>query len=178
MSSTRSSPPAQRKRAQVVPRPAGGHHLCPPTGSEEAGTGGARRLAEAKRDEWKRDDTVVLALDTLSGGDIFYGEEGELRSVPIAAWLEQAFVDAAASDPDFRAIRKFVVPVGGTDAQPFLYAGYNAGSIVCIDLTEGSPRHYHHPSDTPENLDLDTFALALDYTEAVTDRIVEARLGY
>ncbi|MBV6509337.1 MAG: hypothetical protein JJLCMIEE_02406 [Acidimicrobiales bacterium] len=148
------------------------------TGAEEAGTGGARRLVEAKREEWSPADTVVLAIDTLSGGEIFYGEEGEFGALVVPSLLEQAFTGAAASDPDFDGIRKYRVPVGGTDAQTFSYAGYEAGSIICVDLSEGSPRHYHHPSDTPDNVDLDTFALALDFAEAVIDRIVEARLGY
>lgn len=147
------------------------------TGAEEAGTGGARRLATQMRDEWSTENTVVFALDTLSNGEVFYVEEGEVAFVPLKPWLEGVLRSTAESAPRFAGIRRFRIPVGSSDALPFAYAGYDSAAIACVDLAQGSPRHYHYVTDTPDNLDFATFAQAVDYTEAVVRNVVDARVA-
>ena len=57
-------------------------------GAEEAGTGGAIRLAEQldQSGEWKKDETTIVVVDTLSNGTLRYVEEGELWRVPLIAY--------------------------------------------------------------------------------------------
>ncbi|MDZ7734689.1 MAG: M28 family peptidase [Acidimicrobiia bacterium] len=83
----------------------------------------------------------------------------------------------ARADDRFSDVRKFQVPVGSTDASPFAYAGYEAATLSCVDLEQGSPRHYHHPTDTPENTDAAAVVHAVDYAEAFTRRLTDSRLG-
>lgn len=152
-------------------------HVFVITGAEEAGTGGARRLVAAHRHEWDPATTVVVGLDGLSNGELFWALEGELRPAPIDAELDAALRAAAASDPRFARVGPFEIPVGSTDAKPFACAGYPATSIICTDLELGSPRHYHHPQDTPDALDWVRFGEAVDFAELALREIVVRRLG-
>jgi hypothetical protein len=49
--------------------------------------------------------------------------------------------------------------------------GWPGIALVCIDPDIGAPRHYHHPTDTPDNLDMTQFVLSVDYIEAVVRRL-------
>ncbi len=122
------------------------------TGAEEAGTGGAFQLAKAMKDTWSREDTEVIILDTLSNGDLFQLEEGELYRITRPPELVAA-VDAASTAAGFGPVPMYIVPAGGTDALPFLAMGYRAIALTCIDPEQNAPRGYHHPSDTVENVD-------------------------
>jgi hypothetical protein len=152
-------------------------HVFVITGAEEAGTGGARRLVAAHRHDWDPATTVVVGLDGLSNGELFWAVEGELRPTPIDTELEAALWAAAASDPRFARVGPFEIPVGSTDAKPFACAGYPATSIICTDLELGSPRHYHHPHDTPDALDWVRFGEAVDFAELALREITARRLG-
>lgn len=120
------------------------------TGAEEAGTGGAAKLARTMG--WERDRTDVFALDTLSNGTLFTLEEGELFRVPRPADL-LAHVAEAASDAGLPTPARYPVPAGGTDALPFLVEGYRALALTCIDPAQHAPRNYHHPKDTADRVD-------------------------
>lgn len=147
------------------------------TGAEEAGTGGARRLCTAHRHEWDPADTVIVGLDGLSGGELFWTTEGEVHPEPIAVWLEQVLADTTATDDRFRSVRRYRIPVGATDAAPFLVAGYDATTLTCVDLELGAPRGYHHPTDTADRIDLTGLATAIDFAEAAVRAIIDHRLG-
>lgn len=134
------------------------------TGAEEAGTGGALELVKAKRDEWSRDDTVVVILDTLSNGDLYQLEEGELYRIERPPELVAA-VDAAGVAAGRGPVPRYVVPAGGTDALPFLAYGYRAIALTCIDPVQNAPRGYHHPSDTVENVDPEQLVRSTDVAE-------------
>jgi hypothetical protein len=120
------------------------------TGAEEAGTGGAAHLARTAG--FSPADTEVVVLDTLSNGTLFLLEEGELFRVPIPAGLRDA-AHAAARDAGQPVPRDYPVPAGGTDALPFLVAGYRALALTCIDPEQHAPRNYHHPNDTADRVD-------------------------
>lgn len=122
------------------------------SGAEEAGTGGAAHLARAMRGRWSVDDTEVLVLDTLSNGALFVLEEGELWPVQVPPELRAA-VSAVAAQLGLPDPPTFAVPAGATDALPLRVAGYRALALTCIDPAYGAPRHYHHPTDTAENVD-------------------------
>jgi putative aminopeptidase FrvX len=146
-------------------------------GAEEAGTGGSRALAHQMRDEWSPSDTIVLGVDGLSGGELCYFHEGDIFPLPIAPWLRQQIEDLAASQPRFAQVAVHEMDVGATDAGPFQAAGYDAVCIGRVDRALGSPRHYHHPTDTPDNLDMDEVLEAVDFIELLVNRIIDARRG-
>lgn len=147
------------------------------TGAEEAGTGGARMLCRAHKKHWDPGETIIVALDGLTNGDLFWVQSGELKPKPLAPWVDRIFAAAAASDDRFAGTRKYKIPVGSTDAAPFQYAGYDGTTISCVDLSIGSPRGYHHPTDTADNMDLDQLLTSIDFAEVVTRMIVADRLA-
>ncbi|MCU0654381.1 MAG: M28 family metallopeptidase [Polyangiaceae bacterium] len=122
------------------------------TGAEEAGTGGAAHLARTMG--WDPKITEVLVLDTLSNGELFVLEEGELFRVPIPPSLFQE-ARLAALDVGLPPPEPYAVPAGATDALPFLVEGYRAMALTCLDREQHAPRNYHHPLDTADRVDPD-----------------------
>lgn len=141
------------------------------TGAEEAGTMGSYSLARDKRAVWSPDDTVVIGMDGLCNGELCYFQEGELRTVPMTGWLARLLSQVANSDPRFESVGPFVMPVGGTDSLPFRLCGYDGVTIGCVDRQLGAPRHYHLPSDTPQNVDAGAIVHAVDFVEALVTAI-------
>jgi hypothetical protein len=140
------------------------------SGAEEAGTGGAAHLARTMRARWSVDDTDVLVLDTLSNGELFVLEEGELWPVRVPAELRAA-VSAVAAELGLPDPPTFAVPAGATDALPLRVAGYRAVALTCIDRAYGAPRHYHHPTDTAENVDPVQLETSTRLAEALLRRL-------
>ena len=148
------------------------------TGCEEASLGGADALAREVEGTWAKDRTVFIALDSLSNGRLRFLEvEGEVRPKKVAAWISDVMARTAASDPRFEGVSGYEVPVGGSDAAAFQAHGWQAVGLTCIDPVYGPPRHYHLPTDTPDNLDMDQLMISVDFAEAVAETIVEDRLG-
>lgn len=143
------------------------------SGSEEAGTGGALRLAEQmmKTKEWTPQDTTVLGLDTLSNGTLRMLDEGELWPVPIPAHLEAAVLAENQARPELAPVTKYVIPTGATDVLPFLVRGFPAMSLTCIDPVIGAPRHYHRPSDSWRNMDVAQLEASIDFAERLIVRL-------
>jgi hypothetical protein len=164
--------------SRLVPtKPANVELVLVATGAEESGWGGALALARRAKRDWDRRKTVVIAIDSLSGGELRWFEEGEMRRVRPPGWLEEVLRETAGSDPRFRALAPFDVRIGGTDAQPFASAGFDAVGLGCVDATIGAPRHYHQPTDTPENLDPDQIMLSIDIVERIVRAVIEKRVG-
>jgi hypothetical protein len=146
------------------------------TGAEEASLGGADALARAQRDKWSTDTTIVLALDGLSSGDMFYLVEGEIIPQTIPAALREELHQTAAQHNDITGdIKPFVVPIGASDALPFVSRGYHAACIARIDTTLGAPEHYHLPSDTPEHIQYDKIVQCINFTQFLIQHIEETR---
>ncbi|MCA2977981.1 MAG: M28 family peptidase [Myxococcaceae bacterium] len=143
------------------------------SGAEEAGTGGAQRLAEqvVASGEWTHADTIVLGLDTLSNGALRVLEEGELWRLPIAPLLVEAVAEENAARPRLPPVTRFVVPTGCTDALPFLVRGFPASSLTCIDPGIGAPRHCHRPSDTWSNVDEVQLVASIEFAERLVLRL-------
>jgi hypothetical protein len=158
-------------------RPDGVELVYVVTGAEEAGTGGARRLCTAHRHEWDPADTVVIGLDGLTNGALFWAAEGEMAPRPLAPWLEEVLAATASDDARFAGVRRYQIPVGSTDTAPFQTAGYDATTLTCVDLAQGAPRGYHHPSDTADNLDLPGLLDSIDFAEAFLRRLCAVRLA-
>ena len=100
----------------------------------------ADATAQLASDDTKIKRTTVLAIDTMSNGDLYYLEEGELWRVPVPGRLEAA-VGATSAEGGMPEVRKLVIPAGATDALPFLVRGYEAMGLTCVDPSIGAPRH-------------------------------------
>ncbi len=149
--------------------------VCVSTGAEEAGTGGADRLARQMADRWGAAETVVIGLDGLSNGRPYWFCEGEILNAPPPAWLTTLCARVASGDARFAGIEAFELPVGATDSLPFLVRGYDAMTLGTVDPEIGAPRGYHRPADSPDALDADEFALSLAYAEAVLRAVIDTR---
>lgn len=146
------------------------------TGCEEASLGGGDALACAKEGVWDKSKTVVIGLDGLTNGELKYlSVEGEVVATPIAHWLRELVDETAASETRFAQVTPFEVPVGGTDVAAFLAHDYEGVALVCVDPEPGSPRHYHLPADTPENLDMEQLMLSIDFAEKLVEQIITLR---
>ena len=146
------------------------------TGCEEAGMGGAQALARDFKGRWDPAKTVVLGLDGFANGELRWFTEGEIFPVPLAPWLAELIGGVAASEPRFAEVRGFEIPVGATDAAPFANGGWPAVTLGCVDPERGTPRHYHLPTDTPENLETEKIPMCIDFAERVVEALV-ARAG-
>ena len=51
-------------------------------------------------------------------------------------------------------------------------------TLGCVDRELRAPRHYHHPSDTAENVDLEEFAASLESIEKFVDALVTESSEY
>lgn len=158
-----------RRLAPVLP--AGTELVAVITGSEEAGTGGATRLAEHMESTWDKETTTVLSIDTMSNGELVCLEEGELWRMPVPERLAKA-IEATGEEPGMLKVRQHQIPVGATDALPFLSRGYAAAALTSIDPDIGAPRNYHHPSDTAENVSPDELSRSIDFAERLCLRLL------
>lgn len=147
------------------------------SGAEEAGTVGAQELASSRVGRWSTADTVVLAVDTLSGGELRLFLDGEVIPVPPAAWMINVARRVAARVPAAGALKPFHIPSGATDAAPFLYRGYDGIGLGVVDPEIGAPRNYHSVTDDLEHLDPEAVAVAVDVVEAVVREIVRVRIS-
>lgn len=148
------------------------------SGAEEASLGGADALAKDMCGVWKKEETVIVVLDTLCSGELrFIETEGEVSALPVPPWLCRLVESVAASDERFASVRGFVPPLGGTDAAAFLAHGWDAVGLTCIDPALGSAGNYHQPSDTPDHLDLDEVLCATDFAEILARRLMVRRRG-
>ncbi len=163
-------------RTLLEQKPADVEFVFVVTGAEESGTGGAYHLCRAHRESWSSDDTVVLAMDGLTGGQLICTDEGELFPLSPPAWLRDVVGDVAAGSQDHRGVHFHRVPLGASDATPFMAAGYDAMGMGCMRPEVGAPAHYHQPSDTPENLDMETLIKSVDFCRALVAGIYRERL--
>lgn len=141
------------------------------TGAEEASLGGADALCRAHLGEWDKERSVVLALDSLSGGTLRYFLEGEVIPVPIHPQMRDWVLQTKAKEERFAEVAPFIIPAGATDALPFASRGYRAVCLGCVDPNLGTPQHYHLPSDIPAHLDYDKILFSIDFAEELIKQI-------
>lgn len=154
-------------------RPPGVECVFVATGAEEAGTGGAYGLAEwAAAGAWSPEDTLILGTDGLSNGEMTYFVDGELVAIPLPAWVEPVARATRGADERFASFDEFEIPSGATDVVPFRAKGYAGVTLGGVDRTIGAPRHYHRPSDTPENLDREELRTGIDLVETFARQLV------
>lgn len=128
------------------------------TGCEEVGALGARALIPHLPP-----GTLVLNLDNVGRGELFYAEgEGMLRYVPYRG----ALLEAARETPGARPLR---YRLAYFDTLPLAQRGFPCLSL--IRLESGVPPHWHWPTDTFAQLDEETFADTLSYTQALLPKV-------
>lgn len=138
------------------------------TACEEAHLGGADALAREMTGAWGKAETAIVALDGLTNGELHAIEtEGEVTRIRGTPWLRDVARAVARDLGVPGGLAPISPPAGGSDAGPFLAHGYDGIAIVCIDPKLGAPRHYHHPDDTLDNLDLDQLMRSIDFCEAL-----------
>ena len=142
---------------------------------EEAHLGGADALAREMEGAWDKETTAVIALDGITNGNLHYiAAEGEVGRVEATPWLCATAEEVARGTGGIGQIEP---PAGGSDAGPFLARGFDAIAFVCVDPALGAPRHYHQPSDTPENLDIDQLMRSIDFAERFARVIINTKTG-
>lgn len=166
---------ALMERWQSAPLPDDVEVVFAFTGSEEAGTGGAYRLMEARREDWSKDDTIVVGVDTVTNGKLRWFVEGEMSPVPVDPAIEDCLRETVASSPAFAHVRPYRIPVGATDVMPFVARGYRGVTIGCVDTDYGAPRHYHHPSDTADNVDYEQLVESIDFVDEFVKVLARSR---
>jgi hypothetical protein len=148
------------------------------SGSEEAGTGGAVRLAQQleKSGEWKKEDTFIIGLDTLCAGTLRFLEEGELYAIDVPKKMMEAIEKTNAESKQAGGVEavRFVVPSGASDSLPFLVRGWDTVCLSCIDPYIGAPRNYHSPGDTWSNIDEKELNSSIDYAEKFLRTLAKA----
>jgi hypothetical protein len=162
---------------RLVPSvPAGVELIFVVTACEEAHLGGSDALAREMAAVWGKTETVIVALDGITNGELRYVEsEGEVTRIPVTPWLRETALGVAGDLGVPGGLLPIDLPAGGTDAGPFLAHGYDGIAIVCIEPKLGMPRHYHQPDDTPDNLDLDQLMRSIDFCEALARAIIARR---
>ena len=136
------------------------------SGAEECNCEGMARWVGAHRKQLDRETTFFVNLDSVSFGDVhFLASEGAIVSYAMDERLVQLCEAIAAADRDdgdrFKA-RPIRIPVH-TDALPARARGFRAISLIGAEDGVGPP-YYHTHQDTPEKLDADAMARAVDFT--------------
>ena len=120
------------------------------TGSEEAGMGGMAAFLDRHAGLLDPRATLVLGLDTLGAGEpIVCGAEGAMRDHRYAE-RDIALVEEGAAEAGAAAPRRWRIG-GWTDPIVAVHRGIPAASL--LSMGPGYFPHYHHPSDTPDNVD-------------------------
>jgi hypothetical protein len=154
-------------------RPEGVEFVFVSAGAEEASLGGSDALCRAMAGRWDRSDTVVLATDGFSNGELFWFEEGEIVPMSPAPWLH-AVLEDLASRPEWAGLAPLPIPVGGTDAVPFLVRGWDAVAVGTADPRHLAPAEYHLPTDDVAHLWPDRIPRTVDLVEALIEAIVRS----
>jgi Peptidase family M28 len=141
------------------------------TGSEESFSEGMQAFLDRHRDRLPVSDTFFLCLDTLGSPhlNVLRGE-GFLRmhEYPKTA-LE--LIDGLAEELGIWLLPNLRLR-NGTDGLFSLVEGY--ATVTLCSVTEyKNPSNYHWPTDTPENVNIDTFADAIRLSEALVRRLDE-----
>lgn len=139
--------------------------------AEEPGSQGSAALVQQMRERWSREETMVLALDCLSGGELCFKYQSEVLPLTPAPAILRA-VRSATSRLNLEPLRCWDAPVGMDDSTPFRMAGYESLCLACVDPKLGVSRHYHQPSDTAENLDAVELERNVDFAEQVARELM------
>lgn len=142
------------------------------TGSEEGMLGGMQAFLRDHADELAGRRPFVLNVEAAGSGGVVYMEgEGFVRSY---RYHEEAvrLAGQVAAEPEFAAVRAIAGAPFATDALIATRLGIPAVTIASL-TPEGFVSHYHWPTDTPENVDLDSVELAYRFCHRLIERLLE-----
>ena len=140
--------------------PAGWRVLLALTGAEETGACGARELL---RSGWLPADAVVLNVDNVGRGRLFYVTgEGMLGFTRYRGRLLLAARNLPGAAPLAYRLAYF-------DAGPLARRGLE--TLTLITLQDGVPANWHWPSDTPENVDWRTVEEVRERARLLLERL-------
>jgi len=151
-------------------------------GAEECNAQGMARYVAAHRKEIDREHTFFINIDSVSSGTVHYlASEGAIVSYGMDKRLLElceAIASAErgeAADSNGRTPARAVRIPTHTDALPARARGLRAISILGLD--DGLvPPYYHTPDDTPDKLDEEAMARAVDFTIALV-RALDGDVG-
>lgn len=130
------------------------------TGCEESGTYGMIDYLEKYGDQHK--DTFFVNLDNIGSGNLYYmSGEGMFPVYKASAELIDACTTVAGCRPDLN-VKQGVYNLLSTDAMPLLARKYKAISFLALN-DEGLLPNWHWPSDTYENVDINTVETAVEF---------------
>lgn len=149
------------------------------TGGQECTSEGMRGFLKRHRRELSRENTYVVAIDTVGHGELHHvSSEGLAVSFPMDPRLlaiSEAIALADREGADRYAAEAVATPFL-TDAMPARLAGYPAIAITCLSPLGLPPETSHTHEDTPERIDPDALASAHDFALELV-RQVDRDLG-
>jgi hypothetical protein len=138
------------------------------TGSEESNAEGMRAWGARHFPHLPRERTEFVALETLGSGHMAVAEgEGFLVTYPYDEALRDAASEAARAagvEASRGLVNSFI-----SDAIVPLQAGYPTVMIGAVDELK-LPSNYHKPTDTPDRIDYDCVADAVELLDALIQR--------
>ena len=122
------------------------------TGSEEAGTRGAKAWAEAHKNDFKDVSTYILCFDTIHDPRFFMVNRKDLNST-VSADEELCDMFIEASEKAGVLCKSGRVPLfgGSTDSAAFVQGGFR--SMCVTALNHVLEDYYHTRRDTYDNMD-------------------------
>ncbi len=131
------------------------------TGSEEAGTRGAKHFAEANNEMLSSVETIFISLDVLADSDKITALSSDHNGMVKMDERVQELLSRAAEERNIKLrILPFPPGAGSTDAARFQRAGFRAGSVLAVD--HDLPTWYHTRKDTPDVMDKECLAKVID----------------
>jgi len=139
------------------------------TGSEEANQDGMLAFARRHFDGLDPQTTTFLCLDTVGSPELVLIEgEGFLQMRDYDAATKELVADAAAAAGVH--VRRGLRFTFATDALVPLRRGYRVAGLGSVNAWL-VPSNYHWPTDTPENVDYDSVAGAVEVVLGVAERL-------
>jgi hypothetical protein len=138
------------------------------TGSEEAGTRGAKAWSEKHKNDYKDIPTYILAIDTINDPDKLSVTIRDLNGSVQNDKELATMVTTAAKELNIKCEEKVLgLPAGSTDAAAFTQGGFK--SICLVGMDYQIKRFYHTRIDNYDNLNDE----AIDKSYQICIKVIE-----
>ena len=131
------------------------------TGSEEAGTRGAKYFVETNKEMLSSVETIFISLDVIADAKKITALSSDHNGM---VKMDKGIQELLSRAADERNIKLRILPfppgAGSTDAARFQKAGFRAGSVLAVD--HNLPTWYHTRKDTAKVMDRDCLAIVID----------------
>ena len=141
------------------------------TGCEEGIEGGIHDFLARHRADLEGRQPFFLNLEMLGAGQPAYSQaEGHITSFQMQPEAI-SLVAEVAQEPEFRGVEGMTSPAQ-SDALAAHHYGFPAITVMS-QAPDGQGPHYHWPSDTPENVDVDSLGRCYRYLRRIIERLDE-----